>query len=626
MSEDRKRKLLGKLVSLDTVTTGELATLFHVSSRTIRNDIKEINEDLAKRNLMIHLQPGKGVYLKIEDREKVKKLLHNQQKEEGITTQKQRMEFIISKLLFVKDYVTVTSICNKLYVSESQLLLDIRKANKLLIGYHLEIITKARKGIWLKGLEKDKRRYLVDGINTFEQHENSCFLSSYMKHRMSIILENIFQTCDYSINEAMFDYLLLHIMISLYRFQQGFSIRMKKEMCIELSKEKEYAVAIQISDYISNEFQCMLNEEEIMYLTLQLLSKKKQKQLNALDGNMEQMIQSILKMIQKKFAIDFQDDEELKQSLYLHMLPMMNRVRYDLKLKNPLISEIKINYPLTYDLAVEVALMLKQRFDFKLAEDEIAYLSIHFNLALERYKRKIKKYNIILLLPEDTTMSELLKYKFMEKFHDYVKMIQTISPRKLEEYDLNDIDLMIGTQKPEMKLRADFIQISDFLNEEDNKKIQEFFDHCKNDLALVDCISSKLFFTDIKADTKTEAIQRICSRLEQVIHTPKGLYDSIMEREMLLTTELGNMTAFPHPLSPIVETTFMAVVLLEKPILWDEHMVQIIFLCAIAEGNEKSLDAFYAAFVDIVKDEMKIAQLLMKKDFETLLRMVKHER
>lgn len=625
MSEDRKRKLLGKLVSLDTVTTGELATLFHVSSRTIRNDIKEINEDLSYLQVTIQLQPGKGVSLTEQDREKVKKLLENKQKDEGIATQKQRIDFLITKLLFAKTPMTTISICNALYISESQLLLDIKKANHELMGYHLQIITKMKKGIQIQGLEKDKRRYLVDGITSLE-NSDSYYLSARMKQKLSKILEDIFQTYEYSMNEMMFDYLLLHIMISLYRYQYGFSIEMKKEICKELAQEKEYVIAVAIVDAIRKEFQCQLNEEEEMYLTLQLLSKKKQKQMSALDDNLEQMIQSILKMIQKKFAIDFCDDEALIQSLYLHMLPMMNRVRYDLRLKNPLISEIKINYPLTYDLAVEVALMLKQKYNFTLAEDEIAYLSIHFNLALERYKRKIKKYNIVLSFPEDTTMSELLEYKFKEAFQSYVQSIKIISPRKLASCDLNDIDFVIGTQKQDVKMRAEYIQISNFLHADDIQKIQMYFEQRNNDLALVDCISSKLFFTDMKADTKTEAMQQICTRLQQVIHTPLGLYESIMERETLLTTELGNLTAFPHPLNPIVETTFMSVTILDKPILWDEHMVQIIFLCAIAKGNEKSLDAFYAAFVDIVKDERKIAQLLMKRNFETLLRMVKHER
>lgn len=620
MSDSRKRKILEKLISMDTITTNDLAILFQVSSRTIRNDIKEINKDLSSIDAEIVLKPNKGAHLEMANQSDVSALLAVYQQDDLYTVE-QRIEYIVSYLLLTKQYVTVSKLIRKLYISESQFALDMKKANKELLAYKLKITAKAKKGIYLSGLEKNKRRYLVDRIDDIFQSNRHYFLSNVVKKQLANGIEKIIRKANYDINDDMFDYLILHIMITMYRFELGFPIELKEEEYEALVDEKEYHIAVEIKNFIEKEFQCRLSEAEIIFITLQLLSKKRIQNDALSDVEIHDMIKTILHVIHEKFTIDFDSDEELKKSLYLHMMPLMNRIRYDLELRNPLISEIKMNYPLTYDLAGEVAVILNKKYGFKLKEDEIAYLSIHFNLALERYKSKRKKFKILFILSEGTSSSDLLKYKFTHMFEDYIKEINFLSPKRLEEINKNSYDLLISTHKLDERT-YDYLFISRFLNEEDCRKITAYFSSLSNDLYLIDCISSKMFFTDIKADSKAEAILKICQKLVEILPNLDHLYDSIMERENLLTTELGNKVAFPHPLNPLGTTSFMSVTILDKPVLWDDQSVQIIFLSTIAKDNDKRLEAFYASFVEIVKDEMKITQLLSKKNFDTLLKLV----
>lgn len=620
MSDSRKRKILEKLMTIDTITTKDLAILFQVSSRTIRSDIKEINQDLSSKQAKIVLTPNKGAHLEMAERFDPNSLLDVYSKED-IYTVKQRIEYIIMHVLLAKRYVSIPQLTRKLYISQSQFVIDMKKANKELLGYKLKIISKSKEGLYLSGLEKNKRRYLVDRIQNIFASNQHYFLSDVAKHQLCKGIERIVSHYAYDINDDMFDYLILHIMITMYRYELGFPIELSEESYQELQQEKEYQIAVQISHFIDKEFQCRLPSCEVVYIALQLLSKKRIQSDAKSDEELQDMIDTILEVIKEKFTIDFASDEDLKKSLYLHMMPLMNRIRYDLELKNPLIAQIKMNYPLTYDLAGEVALILHKKFGFKLKEDEIAYLSVHFNLALERYKNKRKKYNILLVLSKGASSSDLLKYKFTNKFSEYIESIVFLSPKQLQTVDMNAYDYIVSTY--ELDERYDYIQISPFLNEEDQRKIEEHILTDMNDLYLIDCISSKLFFTDIKADSKAEAILKICQKLEAVLPDLDDLYTSIMERESLLTTELGNKVAFPHPLNPLGSTSFMSVTILDKPVLWDDQSVQIIFLSTIAKNNEKRLDDFYASFVEIVKDDMKITQLLSKKNFDTLLKLVK---
>lgn len=620
MSELRKGKLLEKLLSMETITTSELAILFQVSSRTIRNDIKEINQDLASYDAWITLTPNKGALLNVKNQAQVRSLIQAYE-QATVYTKEQRVSYIITLLMLSKKFVSIAQLAQTLYLSESQLFQELKKVNKELLAYHLEVTSKGKKGLVLTGREKNKRRYLVDQIQQLLKTQKHYLLSDVVRKQLRKGLEKILQEESYDINDDMFDYLILHILITMYRHELGFSMELDFGKETGFQEENEYLIAKEIASFLEKHFQCVLPISEISYITLQLLGKKRYPFDTKSDEEIKAMIETILQVIQQKFTIDFREDEDLKKSLYLHMMPLMNRMRYDLELRNPLIQEIKMNYPLTYDLAGEVALLFNQHYGFKLKEDEIAYLSVHFNLALERYKKKITKQNVLFVLSQGTSTSELLEYKFLNQFQQYLQTVTFCSIKKVDQASIKHHDLIISTHDISY-LTKDYLRITPFMNEEDQKNIQAYFLQSQHDLYLIDCISSQLFFTDIHAVSKAEAITNITQRLEALFPDLDHLYDSIMERENLLTTELGNHVAFPHPLNPLGSTTFMSVTILDHPILWDNQSVQVIFLSTIAKENDKRLDYFYASFVEIVKDDRKIAQLLTKKEFSTLVKLI----
>ena len=51
---------------------------------------------------------------------------------------------------------------------------------------------------------------------------------------------------------------------------------------------------------------------------------------------------------------------------------------------NPLKDEIKSKLIMAYELAVKACVVINQRFNCTLSEDEIAYFALHINLSLEQ--------------------------------------------------------------------------------------------------------------------------------------------------------------------------------------------------------------------------------------------------
>ncbi len=71
----------------DTVTGENLGVSIGVSSRTIRNDIKELNQTLKDYGACVISEIGQGYHLQIEDQEKFSELIEHLE-------QQKKMNFI----------------------------------------------------------------------------------------------------------------------------------------------------------------------------------------------------------------------------------------------------------------------------------------------------------------------------------------------------------------------------------------------------------------------------------------------------------------------------------------------------------------------------------------------------
>ena len=115
----------------------------------------------------------------------------------------------------------------------------------------------------------------------------------------------------------------------------------------------------------------------------------------------------------------------------------------------------------------------------------------------------------------------------------------------------------------------------------------------------------------------------MCDIIELQHQVPEGFYDAVMKREELGQTDFGNRIAMPHPYKVMTDETFVYIALLDKPVLWSKNEVQMVFLTAINDRNEDSLQKFYDVTMKLFCDERKIDNLIRKKDFQLLMTYLK---
>ena len=71
---------------------------------------------------------------------------------------------------------------------------------------------------------------------------------------------------------------------------------------------------------------------------------------------------------------------------------MYFRLKNNIKMQNPYISEIKKQYSMMFHMTWYVVVDIEKEIGNKIPEDEIAFLMIHFQSALERRREIKRKY------------------------------------------------------------------------------------------------------------------------------------------------------------------------------------------------------------------------------------------
>ena len=90
--------------------------------------------------------------------------------------------------------------------------------------------------------------------------------------------------------------------------------------------------------------------------------------------------------------------------------------------------------------------------------------------------------------------------------------------------------------------------------------------------------------------------------------------DSVVEREAIVSTMLGEGIALPHSLGLLAQKTVVYTVLAPQGIQWGEETAHVIFLLAISKSEYEEAMAIYDIFVTFLR-ERAASRLSACKDF-----------
>lgn len=599
------------------LTADHFVEKFQVSMRTVQSDIKKIREHLATtRYAELISVASKGSQLIIKDYTAFQ--VNNQQKEIiSESNQSDRVRKLCVLLLNQKRPINRQKILDQLFIASSTLNMDLKEADKLLSNYQLSVERKRNSGIFISGNEYDKRKCLLKlGHLDIHQGQSNMETEESFRQEIEMVLVSVLLKHHFHISETLFQNLIVHIEMAIKRMKSGFYIG-SDEFGGITDFDSEIEVSTEIFQRLAERSYFKVSQEEILNLAIYIKGKSDYENDDYISEEVNTFILHALKEINEKFDIDFRQEIDLRISLALHLMPLLTRIEYNIQNENKLLDQIKQSFPLGFDIAAYMCMLLQNTIDKKIEEGEIAYLAIYFNQYLAKYNDISGKKRILIITSLKRSESILLRQRFATWFSNEITILTLVNTHEVGFLDIEDYDVIFTTEQTELTDKMGAILISFFPSEQEYSKIKLAIDGFNDKFEIVNLFDEALFryghFTN-----KKEVLDKICSiSVSKVGDKVFQLREAVELREEIGSSYFGNGIALPHPINPILAETFVSVILLKNELDWDSdgNKVHLVMLVAIEKNNAKVFQ-LWNYLAKIIQEKGFVDRVIKNPTFE----------
>ncbi len=618
MVAKKEFKILRKMLQKSCITSKELEDTLGVSNKTTRKLISQLNDEIKIYGAEIEAKPGKGYSLTIKDEKSFSFFVSRYTKNVG-TDLEGRTEFLVKLFIESSDYVKIENLAEMLFVSNKVISKSIKKAEEILNSFNLYLERRPHYGIRLVANEYDIRRCLL----SFESENDFGEINS----RIAAIVDSVFIKNKIKMSETALSTFLSCLQISVERIKKGRIIEPDKLLFNFLSDsifQENLCAAEECAKLIEEEFNIRFTKGEIYYIALHISDKKyyeNKKDNIVIDEEISKLVTDILKNIYDTYGLDFRGDLDIYMLLVNHLIPLRLRLQHGNMIKNPILQEVNEKYKFALSIASGLNPIIEQYFHKRISEDELSYIAIAIEFAIEKHKKNVNnKKNILLVCASGNVFARFFKYHFQELFKDCIEHAYSCDYADLFNYDFSNVDYVFSTVPIDIKLPVSIYQVEYFLDENVVDSIKTILTHPTGRLAQY--FSNQLFMTGIYAKSKQEVIKIMCDYIAKVENVPPDFYNLVMKREHMLHTALGNQVAIPHPYRTITENSFVCVCILAESVHWNTEKVRVVFLVSIARNSKDNLEKFYNDLFKLALTRKNIDDLIKEPTFDNFIRLI----
>ncbi|EED2048233.1 BglG family transcription antiterminator [Listeria monocytogenes] len=616
-------------LKMEFISGGELGEALAVNPRTIRNDIKVINQILTIGGNRIESLPGVGYRLVIGDEKALREALLDDSVGRANMNivpmfAEDRADYIIRYLLLKNDYVKLETLSEELFVSKSTINLDILEVKRKLKENELKVEKRAGYGIRITGAELAIRfcfsRYLLVESTSplITETEINFFGEVNLEMMEQIVVSNI---AKYNIHmtDISVKNLIIHIAIAVCRVKDNCYVPATDLEDIEFSMP-ELRAAQGIIKEIDLSEGIRFPESETAYLLLHLSSKNRKSDFNNYREYI--IVDKMLAKIKELYGYDFKQDQKMISNIALHLKPAINRIKFNMNIQNPYLKNLKANYPLAFELGLVAKEVLEKELKTNVDEAEVGYLAIHFLYGLDK-EIESEKQKVLIVCASGLGTSQLLESKVRKEFENTLEIVGVYSFKEYEQSGTM-CDFVISTVPLRMKLHP-FIQVSPFLTKADIRNITALMkqDETKNQFEVDKVFKESLFLISDKKD-KEQVLVNLASLLLENNIVGEDYLPSLFEREEIVPTYLGNGLAAPHPIEANVQETAIGVcICVGGGVKWNEEdQAQVIFMLAVKNKQQQQLATVYELISNLVESPKAMGELKRVTSFEEFMRVL----
>lgn len=604
----RQRKILHILQNQNSYITGKkIAEDLDVSSRTIRNDIQELNHFLTAYNTHILSEQSKGYLLYTEAPDKLKELNGN---DTVFFTKEDRMRYLAFQLCLSGEPLNLFDLEDEMFVSHTTLMYDLHalKRKYTLAEPHIELIQHKNT------ISYEKNEYKIRAVLLNLFHEdwdynakgNAYYGYHFLDEQIMDFLLDIVPFHLHRYHIRMEDPSLVALELSLaimyHRIMSGY--RLPETAPVPMTNTAAYLVTRDLFTDLEKKMHCSFPtaERDFIYHFISQAILLDESLIS--EGNAEfyigpitiEMADRFLARIKRVFTIDFSDDREfyITLLLYLRTLQGNHCIFYAQgnanTTKKNLLPEFEFAY-LFQDIAFEC-------MGRRLTEIELINLAFCLSGALEYHftVHPEKKINTVICCHMNMTTTWAIKRKVLAMFGSYLEVTDLLPVNSKSTFDFSRTDLVLTTVKKKISDNAATrtIYLDSFVNFSSSSfqndiKMLAMRSLCPQPSAPTESLFQNAYWHGNKDLTERFPIieEMMSDFIRDDIASEKHLLE-ILSRESVSSFAIENNIVFLYSVVPAQETK-LSFMTLSHRIVWTTKKIQMVIMAVFCREDRNLL-------------------------------------
>ena len=613
--DNKDLKIINLLLNNSYLRLEKIAKELYISDRSVRNYIKRINETL-EGVANIEIERGKGAKLLILSEEFYEIVNDYSSRQLLLNNREDRVKYIIDYFIELDGITTLDVLAHDLNVGKTTLINDLKEVELVLSDYHCKIESKKNTGSYLEYNELDIRmlisNYLCEGYNIYQINEKYANIDKDVFENLKIDIYNLLKANNYNVTEVVLTDILKYIIIMVYRVNRGYTI----------NHLENYAQ--RISELVDRYFGIKTTTNGKLYLAIPFFTRNAAVNIDFSKKNITDTISYLMDKIRMKIYEDVGiiiNDKKMLNNLAIHLSYSLNRMTFNIKVKNSLDFSIKDKYKLAYQLAEISASVIEKEKKLKVSNEEIIFIAIHFGALLEKNRAKISELkNFALICENGLGTSMLLKARLNRLLK--ADRIDVYGLYEFKEVDRSKYQVIFTTINLDPGLVKDtnlpIIKIDTIFEEEEVRNSLEnalYFSSSSLKSTNEKFLLSFIEDNNIQFFYNSNYKEILNQMMEKLLNNGKidtNFINYILEREEVNPTILDNGIMIPHYTSLLVKEPEIMLGLVKNDCIHNNRIVKLIILIVYPEKYADSdlMLKVYDNIIDLGRDKPTLNRIL----------------
>lgn len=469
MLNDRQKEIILALEHSPTPLTAlSLADRFHVSLRTMRNDINEIAAFVEAHQASLVRKPHVGMY--IESSYSLSIYFDNQYQNDnfGNLESKDRMFLLLMQFVMHDNPITIQKLQDTFVVSRSTIQQCIKRFNRDFASYGIALHGMKKKGICLLGDLSALIRYVCAFMDQKNDRQIVEMLFDSKNELVTKNWKNKIESCIQFLTDHLFLFVTnYHRLIVLLIIIVRANTNTKHQTVMIKNKIASFV------DFLSYQFSICLDESSFRALTqvLQLCTDYDDRDANIDENRLIDLSSQLIETVKQEGYV-INDESTLQIDLIKHLKSSFNSIQMGYQQSNPLLEQIQQLYKEEFALMKRCVQGMDSLFQSYMNDDEIGYLTLYFKRSFEK-AQSIMDTRVMVVCNSGRSASKLLFTRLLNNIPNiHIVAMSSLFELQSNDHALDQIDLVVSTI-PLPGVSKPYIVVSPFLQNHEIDQVKE---------------------------------------------------------------------------------------------------------------------------------------------------------